>query len=445
MATVMHRDLKAGDPLASLLSRNAYAAAGEAILRFKGGEYEFRPFFGAVHVQGDPGAIARLQTSALRYYQRPDKDYALFDPTRRTMDGYTTGANVERTGGRHWLWYFHLNIESPGFEPNDIGRVSSSDGTVISGNVRYRETTPGRIFRNYSIGIEQGNEFNYGGNLLHADARATAAFTFLNFWTLNFETGPNFRAVDQRLTRGGPLMGTPRGWATTATLRNRAAARTIWNGTRAVTSDENGGRTRTGRGSLAFRSATRWQFSVSPAYIRETSSQQYVTTLAGNRPETYGQRYIFSFIERSTLSAQFRLGYTLKPDVNLDVYAEPFAASGRYYDFGELPVPRARQLRVYGTDGTGISLEPNGSRVVTDGATAFTLRNYDFNVRSFRSNVVLKWEWRPGSTVYFVWQQNRRLTEPFGNRVGLGDLFSSFNATGTNIFVVKMSFWFPAR
>jgi hypothetical protein len=445
MASAVHRDLKSTDPLAALLSRNAYASASEAILRFKDGQYELRPFFGLVHVEGETGAIARLQRSPLRYYQRPDQNYVVFDPTRTTLDGYTTGANFERTGGRHWLWYFHLNIESPGFEPNDIGRLSSADGTTLTETVRYRETAPGNVFRSYSIGLTQRNEWNYGRDRMHNDVKANLTATLLNFWTATLESGPNYRSYDERLTRGGPMMQTPAGWSTTATLRNRPAAPTIWNGSFMATTDEDGGQSITGKGGVSFRSATRWQLSLGPNYVREKSSQQYVTTLAGNRPETYGQRYVFSHIERSTLSTQFRLGYTLKPDVNIDVYAEPFTASGRYYDFGELAAPRNRNLRVYGTDGTTVVKQSDGSRVVTDGPENFTLKNYDFNVRSFRSNVVLKWEWRPGSTLYVVWQQNRRLSEPFGERVSVGDLFRSLTATGSNIFVVKMSFWLPVK
>jgi len=170
-----------------------------------------------------------------------------------------------------------------------------------------------------------------------------------------------------------------------------------------------------------------------------------VATVSGGPALTYGQRYIFSFIDRSTWSSQFRLGYTLRPDLNIDVYAEPFAASGRYYDFGELTAARTRLMRLYGTDGTTISSQPDGSRVVTDGLASFTLKSTDFNIRSFRSNVVLRWEWRPGSILYLVWQQNRRASEALGDRVGLTDMFRSLSAPGSNFFAVKMSFWLPVK
>jgi hypothetical protein len=224
-------------------------------------------------------------------------------------------------------------------------------------------------------------------------------------------------------------------------LRSRPAAQSGWNINLTRTVDEDGGRTHNFRSVLSFRPAPRWQLSVTPTYIRQRESQQYVTTLAGGLPVTYGQRYIFSYIDRSTVSTQFRMGFTLKPDVNIDLYAEPFAASGKYYDFGELTAPRVRQRRLYGTGGTTVSLQPDGSRTITDGSSTFALRNLDFNVRSFRSNVVLRWEYRPGSTLYLVWQQNRYISEALGDRASAADMFRSFTAPGSNYFVVKMSFW----
>jgi hypothetical protein len=166
-----------------------------------------------------------------------------------------------------------------------------------------------------------------------------------------------------------------------------------------------------------------------------------VATLDGGRPETYGRRYVFSSIDRRTLSAQLRVGFSARPDLDVDLYAEPFAASGRYSGFGELPASRARDLRLYGTDGTTIDLRPDGSRAVTDGDASFTLRDQDFDVRSFRSSLVLRWEWRLGSTLHLVWQQDRRTSEPWGGGAGLGDVLRSLGAPGRNVFAVKLSYW----
>jgi len=139
------------------------------------------------------------------------------------------------------------------------------------------------------------------------------------------------------------------------------------------------------------------------------------------------------------------MGYTVKPDMNLDVYAEPFAASGRYYDYGELLAPRSRERLRYGTSGTTLVVNADGSQTVTADGTTFTLPNRDFNSLSFRSNVVLRWEWRPGSTLYVVWQQSLANSVPIGDHVDIRDMFRSVTAPGPNLFVVKTTFWIPVR
>ena len=127
--------------------------------------------------------------------------------------------------------------------------------------------------------------------------------------------------------------------------------------------------------------------------------------------------------------------------MTLDVYAEPFAASGRYDGFGELEAARSSYLREYGENGIGLDRQPDGKYVVADNGSVFSFTRRDFNIRSFRSNVVLRWEWRPGSTFFAVWQQDRSSEVPQGAHVGPGDLFGSFSAPGDNVFLVKTTFW----
>jgi hypothetical protein len=173
------------------------------------------------------------------------------------------------------------------------------------------------------------------------------------------------------------------------------------------------------------------------------SSRQYVTTSATGGAATFGARYVFAFVDRTTLSTQARVSFTLKPDLNLDVYAEPFAASGRYHGFGELRAPRSRSLRTYGTEGTAVSRLPDGGLRVADGAASFVVPDQSFNVRSFRSTSVLRWEWRAGSTLYLVWQQDRSRERDIGTRAGWGDMLGSVAAAGDNFFALKASFWLP--
>jgi hypothetical protein len=159
-----------------------------------------------------------------------------------------------------------------------------------------------------------------------------------------------------------------------------------------------------------------------------------------------------------------RLNYTIKPDLTFEMYGEPFAVSGRFDRFGELPHPRARELRRYGTDGTTFTRNNDGSVTVTDNViatggapTQFTIPFDDFNVRSWRSNLVLRWEYRPGSTLYVVWQQNRSADVANGDLVSFGSLVDPFRSRVgrygyddpavfhqmTNFFAIKLNYWLP--
>ena len=195
-----------------------------------------------------------------------------------------------------------------------------------------------------------------------------------------------------------------------------------------------------------MRPGPRWQFSVSPFYDRVTEPQQYVSTLSGGRPVTYDSRYVFAFIDRSTASMEFRLGLTLKPDVNLDVYAEPFAASGHYYDYGELLAPGSRERLKYGTGGTTLTINPDGSQVVTVGGRD------DQPSQSRLQHAVVPQQRRVALGMAHrhrrsTWCGSRIAPAPrsLGTRVNVGDAFRSVTAPGPNIFLIKTSFWIPVK
>ena len=445
MLTGVHRDVPAEDPLTERLARNAFSVYSDAVLRFKGGEYELSPYAGISYVDGEAEAIDRLQRSSRRYLQRPDADYVTYDPTRTDFTGFKGGAQFERVSGRHWLGRVALDIESPEFEVNDIGRLTAGDAYLVNTALTYRETRPGDRLRAYSIGMSTRSEWNYGGDSQGERYGTDVSLTWPNFWRTTASLNFNPRGQDERLTRGGPSMGTPRNWNFVGEVRNSTQARNTWNGQFQYSENEEGGWLYDVSGGVSVRPAPRWQLSFEPSYIRERETQQYVDTIPRSGSETYGQRYVFAFIDRSTIVTQFRFNYTFKPDLTLEVYAEPFAASGNYYNHGELRTPRTTDIQRYGSDGTQVEELPDGSLRVHDGADTFTLGNEDFNVLSFRSNVVLRWEWRPGSTLFVVWQQDRLSEEVTDAVVSAGDLLSSFSATGDNFFVVKASFWLPVN
>ncbi|HEX4915049.1 MAG TPA: DUF5916 domain-containing protein [Vicinamibacterales bacterium] len=441
----MHRDMDEGSPLADLYTRNALAVAGNTLLRFNGGAYELRAAGGGSFLNGSERAVERVQRSSSHYAQRPDRDYYPLDPTLTSLSGWSVQLNFDKVSGRHWLWGANTKIDSENFEVNDIAQLNGADGWMTNANLRWRETQPGKVFRNYYFQVDAQTDTTLRGLMQSGRVRGGFNATWSSFWTTQIFVARDLPQTSVSLTRGGPLMARGPGWTTALSFGNRAASRTRLTGYLQLRRNDDGAKVLNTNATLSMRPGPRWSFSVTPFYDRITEPQQYVSTLPGGRPETFNNRYVFAFIDRSTMSMEYRLGLTLKPDVNLDIYAEPFAASGRYYDYGELLEPRSRERLLYGTGGTGLTVNPDGSQVVDAGGTSFTLRNRDFNTLSFRSNVVLRWEWRTGSTLYVVWQQDRAGTETLGTRVGVSDAFRSLTAPGANIFLIKTSFWIPVK
>jgi hypothetical protein len=413
-----------------------------SVFRLRDGDYEAQLNAGVTHVDGDAAAIDRLQRASARYLQRPDADYTQYDPLRTSMTGAKLIAGIERSNAEHWSWEVSTDIETPEFETNDIGRLTTGDGLVGQGEVEYQETVPGRWWRQYAFTLGTRNEWNFGGDLQQAQFEPGFNITWPNFWTTELSGTINRRSQDQRLTRGGPSMEKAASWDASISIEGSEASRTRGDVELEYGRNEDGGLLFNASAGITMQPGSRWQLSIEPEYEREIDTQQYVAAVAGGGPATFGSRYVFAHIDRSTYSTQFRWTYVFKPDLTLDFYGEPFAASGRYSNIGELMAARSRQIRLYGTDGTTITTLDDGRRRVTDGAANFTLRNSDFNVQSFRSNLVLRWEWRAGSTLYLVWQQDgeSELTAP--DRVSARDMFSSMGRRGDTFFAIKVAYWF---
>lgn len=442
MFTGVHRDLGPGAPLTALLTRNAFSLSVDSVWRLRGGEYQISIDAGLTHVDGDEAAILRAQRPSSRYFQRPDATHVKLDPNRTSMNGGRADVTVERPNGRHWLWAAALRVESPELEHNDTGRLTSGDDIQSRDpGITYRETQPGRIFRSYSITGSTNHEWTFGGDRTSSRVRTGFESTWKNFWRTTLSANLDFRGYNWQLTRGGPLMETPRGWTWQGRLQNRSGAQTGPGRQRSVQVRRIRRRHAAPRRPVLVPPATELA-PVGQSRVRARGQSPAIRHnaqrgAAGNvrQPLHLCVHQPDHAVHPGTLDLHF------KPDLTLDVYAEPFAASGRYDEFGELLAARSRFLRAYGTDGSTIETRSDGSRIVRDGPETFTMGNRDFNNRSFRSNVVLRWERRPGSTLYVVWQQDRSEPQPTGAHVSLGDMLGSLGAPGTNFFAIKASFW----
>ncbi len=440
----MRRELADKPGLAARLSREALAGGLDWRLRFQQGKYALTGWAGFSYLAGDAAAIAEKQLSSAHYFARPDADHLTYDPSRRSMTGYTTSIRADKDAGDRILWGAQVITESQGYNVNDMGRLQSADDIDYNADIQFRETRPGRFLRSWQLGIVTRGSYNYGLDHELNQWSQNTSLTTRNLWNFNLQSLVDLRHLDDGLTRGGPLMGTGLGWGQDVRLSNSFGARTGWRVNYAWRRDELGGHRNNIGGGVTLRPSPSWQLSVDPLYQSGTDARQYVMQLSDpSATATFGGRYVFAFVDRTTISVRTRLNYAVSPTLTLEGYGEPFAASGRFYDFGELRAPRGRELRTYGTDGTNITRSADGAYDVAAGATTFSIANSDFNVLSFRSNLVLRWEWNPGSTLYLVWQQNRESLDSIGNRVRVGDLWSTTRADGDNYLAVKVSYWFP--
>jgi len=436
------RDFDRMSPLAGLYNRNAFTTALDFTHRFANRRYVLSGNAGYTRVAGEAANIERLQRSSARYFQRPDATHVRLDPTRRSLEGGSGGLSFAKAEG-NVTFEVTTGFETPGTERNDIGSLQSADGRFIFASARYRQPKPG-FFYQWSTGLSINAEENHAGELQHREIEARFDTTWRNFWETSIEVELSGAAQDQRLTRGGPSMGKARAWSIDLEGGNRfQSPKRIYLALQ-VAGDEDGGSEREVSGSLFLQASPRLALQLNPEYSVSTTARQYVDTLEGGRPATYGRRYVFATVDQRTLLTQFRASLVLKPDLTLDVYAEPFAASGRYRDHGELLVPRGRVLRRYGEEGTQMALNPDGTRTVRDGGSVFTIEDNDFRELSFRSNVVLRFEYRPGSTFYAVWQQDRSNSVRYA-RAGFSDLVDSLSARGDNIFALKASFFWGGK
>ncbi len=446
--TGVKRDLADGDPMADFMHQQAVTGGGNWNIRFHDGKYRLDGFAGFSHVAGTESAILRTQQRSTHYFQRPDQDHVQLDASRTSLTGYAGSMEFSKATGKHWLGGIGTWIESPDFELNDAGILGSADDIEAYSWVAFRETTPGKLLRNYYFEWHGSNLWNFGGV-------RTGSFTgifgettwknYLNTWMeLNFQLG--FLSDDR--TRGGPLMWFEKGWDINGGFSTNWAANTKFSANGSYARDEFDGWLYSINASLTSRVGRRWEFSVSPGYRREEQPRQYIqlSDQSGGPNATSGKRYGFSRIDASTLRLQLRMNYYFTPDLSIEVYTEPFSASGRYFEQGELVAARTSDIRVYGASGTGTTKTRDpatGLWEITDGAQTFLILDDDYGVRSFRSNFVLRWTFNPGSTIYLVWQRNLGEDREPGRMVSFGSLFDTFGADGSDFLALKIAYWIP--
>lgn len=442
--TTVHRNLNA-DPLKDMMHGAAYVGGTEFEYAWNDRNWIASGYVAASRVSGSSGALAGTQQSSARYFNRPDASYLDFDPNRTQLTGHTSELALQKAGGGRWRTALWLMQTSPGFDANDLGFQSRADFRVVSPFLEYQVNEPNRYFREYSIFGFGYSAWNFGGDHVGADTRVRGYGQLKNFWTLSGGVGISPSTLDDRLTRSGPLARSPTTVQASLNIGTDSRKALSFDAGGGIRQNTEGGWDRQVSGSVEWRPSPAVQLSIGPELSQSHDVAQYVTTVSDpTATATYEARYIFANLSQTTLSIPVRLNWTFTPDLSLQLFAQPFVSSGQYNRFKEFTEPETFQFDVYGSDRGEIERDEGAYRVDPDGngqAPSFQLRNPDFNVRSLRGNAVLRWEYRPGSTLYLVWQQQRSAPASIGTFSLDRDYGEMLRAPAENQFVVKLTYW----
>ncbi len=411
------------DATAPLLRRSATTGVVQGYTRFASDRFELTGYAGANRVDGSARAIALTQRSSVHYWQRPDHERT-YDSTRTAMGGWVTSAGLKQIGGR-LRYENNARYASAGLELNDLGFVTLVNDASFRQTLDFRSIAPGALFRSHFSTTSFESHWTTGGLLAAQSFLLHSSATLHNSWggalTASLADIGGTHCVS--CARGGPalkqslkqsarvdFLGDPR-----PPVVPRAAFRV-------GRSDDGRSWFRGADAGVDGRLTSRFSASVVAGYDRVVNDQQWVGNFGALLSDT--THYTFARLDQDILSITMRANWTATPTLSLQVYGQPFVSTGAYADWRELASPRAgsydARFRAFRTT------TPAG-----------------FNVKQFNSNAVLRWEYRPASTLFLVWQQGRQQNDrnpgTFEATRDVGDLFA---ARPENTILLKASWWF---
>lgn len=447
------------DQFTPRLTKHAELLGGDWQYQWKNRMYSFMGSVAASSIAGDARVIAQKERSSARLYQRPgraaggDGFFATaLDTTATMLRGYGGYARIGKDAG-DWQWESAVNFRNPGFETNDYSFLTNADYVWNNANLSRQWSKPTRWYRNLVAILGAQAQRNFEGDVTtNTDQHFYVGGTSTNFWNVNafvIHRAPGL--IDDKLLRGGPAV---RGEGMTFLSSDISTdSRKQWqlSASPQYARTTLGGNQKSLSLSATVQPSTRTYVSFGPSYTSSLSKLQYVRAVSDPTAVLFsGTRYVMGDVDQRQLGLDTRFNLTFTPTMTLELYAQPFIASGHYSAFKEFRAPRRSVVSVYGRDQGSVQTTTDASGAVTkytidpDGAgpaAAFTLNNPDFNFRSLRGSAVFRWEYRPGSALYFVWTQQRADQAPLGNFNFSRDRTALFSAHPDNVFLIKASWW----
>ncbi len=446
MFTSTNRALDAN--LSNFMHKSAYTGGADFTQYFNNKNWMFNLNAAFSLVEGSREAITNTQKSSARYLQRPDNNYATLDTSLTSLAGSGGRMQIMKLNG-HWNLMSATIWKTPGFETNDLGYLREADQVLSVLWAQYSQWEPKWIYKKYSINSDIYSIWNFGGNNIARGYEWNANMELKNFWSVYTGGALRGRNLDQAILRGGPVMKTPgniSAWlGFTSDNRRKLVFDVSINKSKGLENCTDDFRAGMG---VSFKPTNYLVLTFSPSFNKSFCELQYVTTLNADNKN----KYIFASIDRKTISTSFRVNLNLSPNLTVQYWGQPFVSSGKYYDHKLISDPLADNYhsRFLTYSPSQISMAGDNYNVDenADGTPDYEFEKMDFNVQEFLSNLVVRWEYAPGSSLYLVWSQTRSSSDNSGNMNlfnDLSNLFSDDVNKPHNVFLVKFSYRFGLK
>ena len=348
--------------------------------------YNITGYWAGSHVRGSTESITRLQKNTVHSFQRPDADYTELDETATTLGGHAGSVAFGKISGERTRFNSFVGYKTPGFDVNDLGYQRRADERTMNNWFQYRDFVPSRFVRNWNINFNQWAGWNFGGDRLFSGGNINTHWTWTNNYNAGMGVNLNAAPFRDRITRGGPGRARQPVAEPVVLRQHRPAQGALVQLQRLLRSRQ----LQHQPPAVATPGSTSGPRRRSCS--RPGSATRSTTTMRSGWPTkttTDGTtHYVFGRIEQKTVAMTLRFNYTMTPNLSLQTYAEPFVSAGDYTNFREL------------VDGRAAAYADRYQPYAYTG-------DADFNIRSFRTTNVLRWEYKPGSQLFVVWQQGR--------------------------------------